>query len=112
MRQPTLDFTTAPRAQQAVTMAPSARESRRSGLRAAREKGTPQMLAYREALIAIGPATDHDVARKLGWMLSVVNGRRNDWLDMTPGCIGARGRVQVTHPDGTKTSRTLWEFNQ
>jgi len=96
-------------APQRVTMAPSAIASRRSGLRAARQKATPQMAEYR-ALLMLGPLTDQGAAQKLGWPLATICGRRNDWLDMQPGCIGARGRVSVTHPDGRKSSRTLWTW--
>lgn len=107
---PMLDFTSAPVAPARLTMAPEAVTSRRSGLRAARAKATPQMTEYRALLERRGPLTDMDAAAALGWFVSTVNGRRNDWLDMRPGCIGARGRVSVTHPDGRKTSRTLWTW--
>lgn len=93
-----------------VTMAPSAIESRRSGLRAARQKATPQMAEYRALLESVDVLTDQEAAKRLGWPLSTVCGRRNDWLDARPGCIGARGRVSVTHPDGRKSSRTLWTW--
>jgi hypothetical protein len=105
--QPLLDFTTAPVAPQTVTMAPSAIQSRRSGVRAARAKATPQMVEYR-ALLERAPITDQEAARALGWYVSTVNARRGDWLEALPGCIGARGRVSVTHPNGRKSSRTLW----
>lgn len=97
-------------APQRVTMAPSAIESRRSGLRASRQKGTPQMLEYRALLLAVGPLTDQDASLALGWPIATTNARRGDWLARNPGSIGARGRVQVTHPDGQKSSRTLWAW--
>ena len=95
-----------PPAPQRVTMAPSAIESRRSGLRAARAKGTPQMLAYRALLERRGPMTDQDAANALGWPLSTVNGRRNDWINMRRGSVVDRGRVAIIHPDGSRTSRS------
>jgi len=104
--QPFLDF--APVAPQRVTMAPSAIEARRSGLRAARAKATPQMAEYRAVLEQCGPLSDQEAARILGYPLATICGRRNDWMNAMPGCIGVRGRVSVTHPDGRKSSRTLW----
>lgn len=110
MKQQPLDFSAAPVAPQAVTMAPSARESRRSGLRAARAKATPQMAEYRALLERRGPMTDQDAANALGWPLSTVNGRRNDWINMRRGSVVDRGRVVIIHPDGSRTSRTRWVF--
>lgn len=101
------DFDTPP---QRVTMAPSAVQSRRSGLRAARQKATPQMAEYRALLIERGPLTDQDASTALGWPIATTNGRRGDWLARHPGSICASGRVSVTHPDGRKTSRTLWTW--
>lgn len=68
----------APVAPQRVTMEPSARQSRRSGLAVARSKTPPQMAEYRAALKAYGPASDHEIARVLGWPLATCCGRRND----------------------------------
>ena len=108
MSQPFLDFTaTAP---QSATMSPTAREARKSGLAVARAKAPRQMNEYKAALVAYGPASDHEIARVLGWPLQTVNARRGDWLAHQPGCIGSRGRIQVVHPDGHKSSRTLWVF--
>lgn len=108
MKQPLLDFTAAQVAPQRITMEPAAIQSRRSGLRAARAKATPQMHEYKACLKAIGPASDQEISRVLGWPIATTNARRGDWLEMQPGCIGTRGRMQITHPDGRKTSRTLW----
>jgi hypothetical protein len=107
-QQPFLDF--AATAPPSVTMSPTAREARKSGLRVARAKAPRQMNEYRACLQQIGPASDQEVARVLGWQISSVCGRRNDWRDHQPGSIGSRGRVQVTHPDGTRTSRPLWTW--
>lgn len=89
---------------QSVTMAPSAIEARRSGLRVARAKAPTQLREYLACLKAIGPASDHKVARVLGLPVSTVNARRAD----AGSQVEAWGRVQVTHPDGKRSSRTLW----
>jgi hypothetical protein len=107
--QPFLDFT-APVAPQRVTMAPSAIEARRSGLRAARANATPQMAEYRAVLEQCGPLSDHEAARILGWPLATVCGRRNDCIQLWRECIGTSGRIHVTHPDGRQSSRTLWAW--
>jgi len=104
--QPFLDFTAAPVAPQRVTMAPTAIEARRSGLRAAREKMPAQLREYLTCLRAIGPASDHEVARVLGLPVSTVNARRAD----AGRQVEAHGRIMVTHPDGKRSSRTLWKL--
>lgn len=105
-----LNFDAAPFAPQSVTMAPSAREARRSGLLVARAKMPTQLREYLACLKQLGKASDQEIARVLGWALSCVNGRRADAQHMYPGRIIAAGRVQVTHPDGRRTSRTLWSW--
>lgn len=96
-----------PVASQAVTVSPSAREARRSGLRRARSL-TGQCARYLEALAACQPATDHSVASLLGWGLSVVNARRNDVIDQVEAC----GRERVTFASGRSTTRTLWRVRE
>jgi hypothetical protein len=92
-----------------VTMAPAAIQSRRSGR--ARHTGqrqpTRSMLAYRDALRACQPATDHRVTACGGLALSAVNGRRNDWLALDPTCIDAVDRVQS---EGYHVTRTRWRI--
>jgi len=118
MSQPTL--WDAPVAPQAVRMAPSARQARRSGHRPHKGVTTPSapMLVYRDALRAIQPATDHEVsaylrrqegvpAESARWGLSSVNGRRGDWVTLDPTCIEAIDRVKA----GGAT-RTRWAIRR
>lgn len=75
-------FSDAPIAPQRVTVAPVVREARKSG-RASVAVG-PTMLAYRDMLIRLGPATDAKVAECLGWGVSSCCGRRGDWNATVP----------------------------
>lgn len=109
MTQPNLLGLFSP-APQSVTVSPTAREARKSGLRVARAKAPTQMLEYVAALRQCGPASDHEIARVLSLPLSTVNARRADASQAYPGRIVAAGRVQVTHPDGSRSSRTLWRW--
>lgn len=93
-----------------VLMSPVVRAARKSGLRVARAKAPTQMLEYRDCLKQNGPATDHEMARDLGWPIATVNARRADLNNHQPGCVEALGRVIVTHPDGKRSSRTLWRW--
>lgn len=93
-----------------VLITPTAREARKSGLRVARAKAPTQMLEYIAALKQCGPASDHEIARVLGLPIATVNGRRADASQAYPGRIVVDGRVQVTHADGKRSSRTLWKW--
>lgn len=75
-------FSDAPFTPQEVLVSPIAREARASG-RAAVSVG-PAMLSYRDALIAYGPATDEEIAARLGWGVSSACGRRGDWNATVP----------------------------
>lgn len=100
-------FSDAPVAPPAVTMAPAAIEARREGHAAQRgpRRPTRSMLLYRDALRAIQPATDHDVAARAGLPLASVNARRADWLALDPTCIEAVDRVKSAH-----ASRARWQI--
>lgn len=81
---------------QAITVAPVVREARRSGRRVG--STGPKMLAYRDALIAHGPATDAEIAQVLGWGVSSCCGRRGDWnatVDPSAPLVAPTGRVKV-----------------
>ncbi|MGE0445660.1 MAG: hypothetical protein AB7P99_10565 [Vicinamibacterales bacterium] len=69
-------------APQRVTVAPVARQARASGRAVGR--ATRTMLAYRDALRRLGPATDAAVAAVLGWGVSSCCGRRGDWNALAP----------------------------
>ncbi len=105
MTQPSLNF-----AGQAETMAPSAVQSRRSGRRRAKATICASMAAYRDVLIAHAPLTDHAAAELLGWPLSSVNARRNDWNAWRPETVVAAGRIKQVWARGKSTTRTVWRF--
>lgn len=95
-----------PVAPQAVMLAPTVREARASGRQVARASAS--MLAYRDALIRLGPATDEQVAEALGWRVSSCCGRRGDWNDRQPldrPAVEAVDRVRVR-----EASQTRWRW--
>lgn len=100
----------APLAPSSATMAPAAVQARRSGraTQTGQRQPTRSMLAYRDALRRVQPATDHAVAEAAGLPLASVNGRRNDWLAMDPVCIDAVDRVPALW-NGIG-SRTRWRI--
>lgn len=93
-------------APQRVTVAPIARAARASGRRAV--SISHGMVRYRDALIAHGPATDPEIAKRLGWGVSSCCGRRGNWNDTVPKdrpLVVAVDRVKV----GTATqARWTW----
>lgn len=93
-------------APQSVTVQPIARESRASGRRVGRV--APKMLAYRDALIRFGPATDAEIAAVLGVGVSSCCGRRGDWNETAPAdrpVVVAVDRVRVG-----EASRARWQW--
>lgn len=93
-------------APQRVTVAPVVREARASGRRAGAIG--PAMAAYRDALIALAPATDAQVAAHLGWGVSSCCGRRGDWNATAPAdrpLVVAVRRVKVA-----KATQTQWQW--
>lgn len=96
----------APRAPQSVTVPPIAREARESGRRSV--DLAPSMLAYRDALIAHGPATDEQIAAELGWKPTSCCGRRGDWNEIAPAeapYVVAVDRVKVGR---ASQARWIW----
>lgn len=87
----------------AATISPLAIQARRSGRRAVAI--APAMLAYRDALLEHGPATDPEIAQRLGWGVSSCCGRRGDWNLYRPGSVVPVERVKVG-----KATQCRWRF--
>lgn len=96
-----------PMAPQRLIVAPTVRAARASGRRSVSIGRA--MLAYRAALMTFGPATDEEIARRLGWRkVSSCCGRRGDWNERVPKdrpAVVAVGRVRV----GAAT-QSLWQW--
>lgn len=84
---------------------PSAVESRRSGLRRARQTGETLRERYL-ALLEAHPEglTDHDAAARLGVLSTTAGARRLELMAARPGLIEACGRVAQPNT----VSRTRW----